>query len=617
MIGSTKDILGKKDLLRILVIIFLAVLFRLIYFSEYVNSEIYPISLTSDSGYYYIWGREIAAGDILGNSVFQKWPLYAYLLGFVFKFISSSISIIYAGQLLLGVLNCVLVFLIAKKFFGSGAGFIAGLLSATYGIFIFYEGLLIYSSLSIFLNSLWFLIFLHIKDRLGLARLFWLGIFLGVCTVTQANVILLGFMCVFWVIYKEKMRPGVALKNLSFFFAGVACILAVVASRNYLVERRFTLLTGNTGLNFFVGNNPQAGGLFLVPEFLTPTAKGMLDESASIVRLEAGPQVKTKEISEFWFEKTVDFIKDNPIVFTKLTLKKLLYLASPNEFIFESEWGYLRDSVGILKFLFTDLTLIMPFAFLGFFVNLKRWRSTIYLYLGIVSFSLSILLFFMQTKFRLVLVPFLIIFASSGIYFLWGKIIREKTLARKFLFIAIAISLFLLSLWWRSTVVKSVSIGYGVSSSDYYLSQAGICKRSGDYKGALEQLKLAQLSSPDNPILTYAFGDVYLNMGDYHAAEEMFLMDIKGRPLNINAYYQLGRTYNLQEDFKGAEELLKRALNMAPNDPWLHSQLGMAYKGQERDDWAILEFNKALDNLSPAYKQERAEIESEIRSLQR
>ena len=148
--------LDKKDFLPVLIIFTLAMIFRVFYLKDLVKTSVYPVLPYSDGYSYYLWAKDIASGELLGNKAFMQWPLYAYVLGFLFKITANNVLLVYLFQFILGAVNCVLVYFIGKQLFNRIVGFTAGLMCAWYGIFIFHEGLLIYTSLSLFFNSLLF-----------------------------------------------------------------------------------------------------------------------------------------------------------------------------------------------------------------------------------------------------------------------------------------------------------------------------------------------------------------------------------------------------------------------------------------------------------------------------
>src|SRR6266404_2092094 len=95
-----------------------------------------------DAASYNDWAQKIAQKNGGSIGVFYQDPLYPYVLGTLYRIFAYSTLWVRWFQVLLGGLNCVLIAGSARRFFGKRAGWIAGGISAIYGIFIFYEGTL-------------------------------------------------------------------------------------------------------------------------------------------------------------------------------------------------------------------------------------------------------------------------------------------------------------------------------------------------------------------------------------------------------------------------------------------------------------------------------------------
>ncbi len=311
--------LGRLDIFFMLVIFACAVILRILYFNDYHNTGYFPILTNSDSDAYYSWGRDISCGDIWGSRAFMKWPLYAYLLGFLFKIFGHSATLVYSLQFILGAGNCVLTYLIARILFNQKAGLIAGLLCVLYGLFIFYDGLLIYTTFSLFLNSLLLLYFLAIKDSLpAKGNLFLAGIFLGICTALQASILIFGILAVVWILASNRLKVKQFFLGLIFFFLGLVLVIGSVTLRNYLVEKDFVLIAGNIGFNFYSGNNTETQGTFFCPKDIGFNQEDMFRDAKITARMDLGRDLKTSEVSKYWFDKAMVFIKREPLNFIKL-----------------------------------------------------------------------------------------------------------------------------------------------------------------------------------------------------------------------------------------------------------------------------------------------------------
>jgi tetratricopeptide (TPR) repeat protein len=236
------------------------------------GSEIEP-----DATYYDKVARRVAAGELLRSDAFYMAPLYPYALGAVYAVIGETtrseetfenkMTARYC-QALLGALSVVLIASIAWEFGGALPGVIAGLLAATYGFFVFQDGLLMATGVILFthlaalraLMTAW-------RRRSGPA---WLGagLLLGVVVLAHGTGLMILALATGWVLVAMRavsFKRRVALAGL--MVAGVAPFIALTAAHNYVASGDFLLLTSNAGRNFFIGNNPTATGTFKFYDF--------------------------------------------------------------------------------------------------------------------------------------------------------------------------------------------------------------------------------------------------------------------------------------------------------------------------------------------------------------
>ena len=94
-----------------------------------------------DAGYHFNWAKRIASGDLFGHGpddVFKP-PLYCYILSIITRISQNDISLIQWWQMFLGAFSSVMISWIATCFFNKQTGIIAGVLSAVYAPFLFFE----------------------------------------------------------------------------------------------------------------------------------------------------------------------------------------------------------------------------------------------------------------------------------------------------------------------------------------------------------------------------------------------------------------------------------------------------------------------------------------------
>ncbi|MDP2940863.1 MAG: glycosyltransferase family 39 protein [Candidatus Omnitrophota bacterium] len=582
----------------------------MLYIGEFAKTAIYPFLPYSDSYSYFCWAKDIAGGQIWGAAAFMKWPLYAYFLAFLFKLFGANLALIYAFQFILGALNCILVYLIARIIFESRTAFFAGIFCACYGLFIFYEGLLVYSGLSVFLNSLFFLWLLNSNKNFSYSGLFFAGLLLGICTVTQANAAIFGILAVCWVLWSGKQKFRQLAVKFSVFLLGLSMVIGSATLLNYLAEKDFVLLAGNTGFNFYSGNHPQAEGSFFCPKGVTRNQEDMFRDSRIIARAESGRNLKTSGVSRFWFNRAGKNFRENPARHLKLIFKKIALLFSPAEPIHDIEFEFIKDRIGIFRVVFMDLRFILPLAFLGMILAGKNFRQAFLLYLAIVVYALSIVMFFVTARYRLALVPFLAIFSGCAVSRLIDAC-KERNYFRCGLLGAVLIAFFaLLNIKARDKPVLNPQ-----AAIEYYLIRAAIDEGNADYQSAMRLLQAAYGIEPSNYRVLTRMGVVNYNLHKLKEAEEKFKQVIKLCPFCVDAYYNLGFIYNQEKRFSEARPMLERAISLDPENIPAHFEMAMVYKQEANFAQARKELQFVLWRLSRWRLQDRNAAEEELREL--
>lgn len=496
----------------------------------------------------------------------------------------------------MGIISCVIVYFIGRELFNEWAGFIAGILCACYGLFIFFEGLLIYAALSLLFSLFAFLYILHIKDNTRPVNMLAFGFFLGLATITQGNIILFGFLAVLWLLFQNKAKLRERIKLLSFFIIGFALVLGMLVLRSYVVEKDISPVAENIGFNFFVGNNAGADGTFKNPDFITGSGEGIVKDARIFASLAMRRQLKPSEVSNFWACMAMNYIRQDPLGCVRLLVKKTAYVFSPHEFIYEPEYYLIYDKIKIFRLALMDLRYVLPFALLGMTLGISRIKALMPLYIAVFSFALSGIIFFVNAKFRIGMVPFLAIFAAFG-FIRTIDYARRRQLSKFLLCIIFAAFIFIYNS--LSEVKAQVSTYYNINNAfTNHFEAAKKYIEENKFKDALRELRLAEKLEPDNPDLYYFFGIVFYEISDYTNAEKKFKKAVAARPFFADGYYNLGIVYNKEGRFYDAIRTLQRCISLEPDDYQAHFELGLAKKGKGDFDGAKKEFELTLKYAS-------------------
>ena len=165
-----------------------AVVIRFLYLQSFWANHPFSQKLISDARIFDDWAMRIASGDWLGApEVFILPPLYPYLMAVVYATFGHAPKLILCLQAAAGCASAILVYRLGARHFGAYAGLFAGLLFASYGPQLFYEGMLLGTSGAVFLSLIGLtLISGNNKTHwhLGLA-----GLVFGLATLMRPNIL--------------------------------------------------------------------------------------------------------------------------------------------------------------------------------------------------------------------------------------------------------------------------------------------------------------------------------------------------------------------------------------------------------------------------------------------
>ncbi|PIP40028.1 hypothetical protein COX18_08050, partial [Candidatus Desantisbacteria bacterium CG23_combo_of_CG06-09_8_20_14_all_40_23] len=175
---------------------------------------------------------------------------------------------------------------------------------------------------------------------------------------------------------------------------------------------KFILVSSNGPINLWIGNNPDATGTYGLSPFAMVLKERM-----------------KKEDRDLWVSDALTFIKERPEQYLKLLLKKFClfwgsYEIPDNDIVYER----IRDYSVLLR-----LPIILSFGIIaslglgGIFLSLQKWRKKgLLLYLVIMGYMGTVIAFFIQSRFRVAIIPYLIIFAGFCLYYWYDKFQKKE-----------------------------------------------------------------------------------------------------------------------------------------------------------------------------------------------
>ena len=393
-----------------------------------------------DSEAYLLQALRVAAGEPMVAGVTFQAPLYPYLLGWTLRLcgvpgltgvesaaelppevLERALAIGRGLNLVLGLAAVLLVWRLALALFGAGAALCAGLLAALYGPFLFYEGLLMKEPLALlFLPCA--LLAAAAALRTGSApRWILCGLALGAGGLVRGNLHLLAWggalvlLAAGW--RRGRLAHGAACASA--LLLGALLAVTPVVLRNSLAAGRPVLTTAAGGTAFYLCNHPDNDtGLIQVRSWNRQVPRHEEEDWTAEAERRVGRALTPGEVNRFWFTAAWEGIRERPLTWLLAEARKLGLLVSRYEAPDNTMPAFAEPGVPLLRWTPSRYATVLPLAVGGLALAWVRrkveppapGRAALALALG--GYATSLLLFVVTSRFRLPLVPLLLVYAG-------------------------------------------------------------------------------------------------------------------------------------------------------------------------------------------------------------
>ena len=379
---------------------------RLAYLYQAVDTPLFDVLLL-DSEFYDRRARAIVAGDWLGDRPFFMNPFYPYFLAAIYALLGAEYWWVGLVQAALGTGSCYLIYALGRKLWCAQIGLLAAGLAAIYQPYVFYDGALLTAAPITFLNLAALNCLAHAQ---GAVR--WLlaaGLLLGLSATARPMVLLFVAAVAGWFVAQGGRRGW---RQWGLVVAGCGLVVGAVACRNYLVGGEWLLTTSSAGMNFYVGNHPEANGIYAQVDFL-PSAEPDLEREAFIreAEIRTGQELTPAEASSYWLVAGLRFAVENPRAYLALQGRKLYMFWNRVEAQNNLSLYLARDFVPLLRWFVLGWGLVAPLALAGWVTSRRSTLLDLYL----ASYLAACLLFFTSSEYRLPVVPVILLYAACWI----------------------------------------------------------------------------------------------------------------------------------------------------------------------------------------------------------
>ena len=394
----------------------------------------------SDARTYFQLAQQIVAGTAPFEPYWQA-PLYPLLLSVFQAAFGNSLHSAQWPHLLIGALNCALLFHLSNALFGKRAAWWAAAIAVLYAPFMLFDVQPLPANLTVLLDLVLVSVYLRFPEQGGLLTLAIAGVVLGLTIITHGLAIFT--LPVF--LYDLATRQGQSTSSTNRRAACLAVLLAATALAPTAVSIRNSLAAGtpvfisyNSGINLYVGNHRdleqtlgRRGGYEWGELFRAPYTSGVKEPAA---------------LNRYFVEHAIDEWLDAPIDTTLTLGAKALMSVSAAEPKRNFPIYPLREDALVLKLLMFEVNafgitffafpagIVIPLSILGFWGICRRERDA---NAGLSSAAipgwvacfhvLGMLVFFPTARYRVPALMLLLPYAGVAAVWLWDRFSKRTS----------------------------------------------------------------------------------------------------------------------------------------------------------------------------------------------
>lgn len=424
----------RRDLVVAAAIFAFALVLRALHFREVALHDPFYGLPTVDDFQYDAWAKRLVAGDGLVDGVLYLGPGYPIFMALVYALFGPSLAAVKAVQVGIGAATCVLVWAVTREVFDRRAAIVSGLIASCYAMLVFYGGTLMTVNLKLPLVLAMVLALTRAMRRPSFAGFVLAGTFLGLAVLVQQTALPFLGLALPWIVFGmrgDAPRARRVVWAAAFAAATLACI-APFTLHNWRSGGDFVLLNSMGGPNFYMGVAPNADGTWQVPDLGMAVRADNPDEMQrqfeQVAERAAGHALRTSEVSAYWMARGIEIVRDDPLRFLALTLRKLALHFNAYEVWNVRSFEVSRETSWVLRLPLVTLGAMAPLGLLGIALSGRRWRELAVLHGVSIVYLASSLVFFVLARYRLPGMVMLIPFAGMAIVRLYDAV-RAREIA--------------------------------------------------------------------------------------------------------------------------------------------------------------------------------------------
>jgi cytochrome c-type biogenesis protein CcmH/NrfG len=443
----------------------------------------------------------------------------------------------------------------------------------------------------------------------------------GLACLTRGNLLLVVPLLAMWIGLRREAGLGARRRwvEAGSLVAGMLMVLVLPAAHNYAVGGEWILTTANSGANFYIGNNPtnDSGEYQQLPFVAANPKYEQRDFAREALRRSGRAEMTDREVSAFWFAESTKWIREQPGDWSRLLWSKVRSFWGAYEVPDSLDYYLYRERAPVLRLPVPGYGLLAPLALLGCVLAWRRTGWPRLLLVFIAAYSVSVIAFFVFSRFRMVIAPALFVLAGYAAVELarrWRSVIeRSGGLA------AASIATALLCLFalfvnlpvraridtWSYRLADAVGLPVRPETSSLGHYNLGVAY-SRDAKGQDDPTRLLELAEaelrealvlqgdPEHARIHVELAKVLARLARNADAVEVYRIAAEIEPLDYAIQHGMGILFKRQGDLERAAEAYASALRLAPRHTPSATSLGQLLLVLGRNEEAAQAFRHAL-----------------------
>jgi len=560
--GTTREPVSRREWIALGIALALALAIRLVYLSQIRDHPLFS-SLLGDPAAYHDRAMAILDGSLVpDHAFFHSSPLYPFFLALVARVAGPGLHAVRVVQSLVGCVSVFLLWVLGRMTVGKRAALVAAFLGAVYVPFVFFDGETLEITLVIAFALGMLIQLLLATERTSVGRAAAAGALLGLAALGKPNLLLFAPVGAGWLLLatlpKSRHKPGRyrdpaatrrAVATVAFLVA-CAAVISPATIHNLRSEGDLIQVSSNAGINLFIGNNPNAPGIFNVP----PEMRFDLRVASKAVAERAvGRELSAREVSDFWTGQARRFVRERPGAWLRLTARKFALFWNGYEVPNHYDIYFVGRFAPVLKIPVGTFAVVAPLGLVGIALALARRRRMGLLVAFAVTFMLSVLPFFITGRYRLAIVPVLLLGAGYAVV-----AIVEAASRRDWVWLARA-----------GLAVAGLAVLVNVSVVEIGFSQmhnrvGAILGERGDIEGAVREFEAALTVNARDLSARYNLGVGLSELGRHAEAAEHFRLATREHPRYHEAWIGLGKALAHEGAIDEARRAWERVLALDP-----------------------------------------------------